>query len=461
MTEPVFVVVGHVNQGKSSIVSTLTADDSVEIGKNPGTTVETRRFPCRIDDELLYTVFDTPGFERPRQVLNWLKKQAPSTAERPETVRQFVELHRDGNQFHEETQLLLPIVEGGAILYVVDSSKPPSSFVEAEMEILQWTGRPRIALINPTEDQQCLDGWRTLLDQYFNIVRPFNSHQARFTDRLGLLETMRELQDEWRPQVERAIKALQQQRQACLDRSARIIIEMICQMVSHQASQKIPTGGHPNDVKKKLQEDFENQLRRLENQFHERLQQVFQHHRTEVTKEALAPQREDLFGKSTWTRLGLSKRQLIASFTAAGAGIGAVIDASLIALTFGVFTAVGSAAGFATGRLALKGLHNIGQAGDLLLIGPIKHPNFPWILLDRALLIYQAFVDRAHARREDVSLEIAEQSRIVSSWDAKLQASFSRKFKRLASSRLSVAESVKEDLEPMIQQQLDRLGDVD
>jgi tRNA U34 5-carboxymethylaminomethyl modifying GTPase MnmE/TrmE len=40
MSTPVFVVVGAVNRGKSSIVSTLAENDTVAIDKHPGTTRE-------------------------------------------------------------------------------------------------------------------------------------------------------------------------------------------------------------------------------------------------------------------------------------------------------------------------------------------------------------------------------------------------------------------------------------
>ena len=44
---PVFVVVGHVNRGKSSVVSTLAADESVAIDLTPGTTQVRRAYPMR------------------------------------------------------------------------------------------------------------------------------------------------------------------------------------------------------------------------------------------------------------------------------------------------------------------------------------------------------------------------------------------------------------------------------
>ena len=93
MSAPTFVVVGHVNRGKSSIVSTLAADDSVAIDARPGTTRQCREFPMVVGTETLYTLIDTPGFERPRQTLAWLRDHETTTDARRAVVQRFVRQH--------------------------------------------------------------------------------------------------------------------------------------------------------------------------------------------------------------------------------------------------------------------------------------------------------------------------------------------------------------------------------
>ncbi len=79
---PKFAVVGHPNKGKSSIVSTLALDDSVQIGNIPGTTQVKRSFPLKVDGKVIYELFDTPGFQRARRVLSWLKEKEPISADK-------------------------------------------------------------------------------------------------------------------------------------------------------------------------------------------------------------------------------------------------------------------------------------------------------------------------------------------------------------------------------------------
>jgi small GTP-binding protein len=73
LDHPKFAVVGHPNKGKSSIVSSLALDDSVQISDTPGTTTKKRSFPLTVDGKIIYELFDTPGFQRARKVLAWLE----------------------------------------------------------------------------------------------------------------------------------------------------------------------------------------------------------------------------------------------------------------------------------------------------------------------------------------------------------------------------------------------------
>jgi len=44
------------------------------------------------------------------------------------------------------------------------------------------------------------------------------------------------------------------------------------------------------------------------------------------------------------------------------------------------------------------------EGGPRFRIGPHAQPNFPWILLDRALLHYDSVVRRTHARRGSIAV---------------------------------------------------------
>ena len=70
---PLFVVVGNVNQGKSSVVAALSENETIPIDSYPGTTRRSGTYVFKAGDRELFRIVDTPGFQRPRQVLAWLR----------------------------------------------------------------------------------------------------------------------------------------------------------------------------------------------------------------------------------------------------------------------------------------------------------------------------------------------------------------------------------------------------
>ena len=312
MNSPLFVVVGHVNRGKSSIVSTLAADASVAIDAMPGTTRDCHHYRMRIGDAVLLEFVDTPGFERPRQMLAWLRDHETSTAERGQVVWAFFDLHQESDTFHQECALIKPILEGGLILYVVDASRPPSVKEEAEMEILRWTGRPRMALLNPIGSTDYAEEWRSVLDQYFNLVRSFDAQRADFGERMKLLSALREVNETSREPIERAMHALRDDRRANLEEAAGVLAEMLAEALTLTKQKRIAMDIDPLPYHASLSDRYYDRIRALESQAQQRLKEIFGHRGLQVQQEKIEELDDDLFNLSLWNHLGLSSAQLIA-----------------------------------------------------------------------------------------------------------------------------------------------------
>ena len=243
MDAPVFAVVGHPNKGKSSIVATLAADDSVRIGPAAGTTQQCRAYPMMVDDRVLYTLVDTPGFQRSRRAWAWMRQHETTADRHVEVVRTFVEVHRRQSLFADECELLEPILNGAGILYVVDGSVPYGEEYEPEMEILRWTGQPSMALINPIGAGDYVESWRRALGQYFRVVRVFNAVMAEFSKRTELLRGFGQLKEEWREPFERAVLSLEWDQVAKRARAARVVAETLVSMLTHRIETR--TGPEP------------------------------------------------------------------------------------------------------------------------------------------------------------------------------------------------------------------------
>jgi len=70
---PILAIMGHPNAGKSSVVSTLTENDRIEIDKRAGTTTRSDAYPVIIDGQTILKFIDTPGFQNPTDILEWFQ----------------------------------------------------------------------------------------------------------------------------------------------------------------------------------------------------------------------------------------------------------------------------------------------------------------------------------------------------------------------------------------------------
>jgi hypothetical protein len=64
-------------------------------------------------------------------------------------------------------------------------------------------------------------------------------------------------------------------------------------------------------------------------------------------------------------------------------------------------------------------------------VGPVKAPNFPWVLLGRAWLHHQLVAERNHAHREAISLAVQGEQNLMDALPDSLARSLGRAFARL------------------------------
>jgi tRNA U34 5-carboxymethylaminomethyl modifying GTPase MnmE/TrmE len=218
---PTFAIIGHPNEGKSSIIATLAQNDSIGISSTPGETVRLQRFDLKAGRETIIEFVDTPGFQNPQATLAWFRQHEALGEAR---VSAFIDAHQQDADFDHDCELLRPLTEGAGIMYVADASRPLTSVDLAEMEILRLTARPRMAIINPkSSETRFLEPWKSAFRQHFNAVRTFNAQQAQYVDRIDLLEALKSIDQDWQPALNRAIDLLQQDRQQAIALTVRFL----------------------------------------------------------------------------------------------------------------------------------------------------------------------------------------------------------------------------------------------
>ncbi len=404
-----FAVVGHPNKGKSSVVAALTQNDEVPISPVSGTTRVAQRFKLRLDKKVLFELVDTPGFQRPHPCLEWLNRDPVTADQRPARVAAFVAEHAGTGQFSDEVELLRPIVEGAGIIYVVDGSLPYSPEYESEMEILRWTGRPRLALINPIGGHAYVKEWEQALGQYFSLVRVFDPMHASFEQHLELLRTFGQLTPEHSGEFEQAIRELDKYRKEKLNQAARVIVETLYRLLSWQVSR--PAMVDDNELLARLLPDeierFNAQLNKIEHEGRRELEALFGHLHLNAAMQRLELAHGELMDREQWSLWGLNRRQLVVASAGAGAAIGFVADVGLGGHSLMAGTLGGGLVGGISGWLGTSALEDklpvlLQVSARKKVLGPVKDPNFAFVILARALAHARAMLTHSHANRDEL-----------------------------------------------------------
>ncbi len=415
---PHLCVVGHPNKGKSSIVSTLTENDSVQIGAESGTTTRADTYDFLLGGRLLLSLTDTPGFQRARQVLAWLQQEPVTPAQRPARVQAFLQEPGHAERFPDEVALLRPIMAGAGILYVVDAVQAVSPADEAEMEILRWTGQPRMAVINPMGRDTRQDEWQRTLSQFFQWVRVFNPLTATLPAREMLLRAVGELQPGWTQPVSELCRRLQERDQQRLTEVSHELAHYWCSQVAQRtavtltdkALSKGEIGTATAGPEKKLRDLLDNQ----EAAFFDHLRRDWGYdsarlEATDSTADHWQLHADTLMNTETWYLWGLRQHELLIASGGAGAATGLAIDAGLggTSLFLGAISGglLGSAGGWwASRQMTGKRVGWLPLTRQKQFIGPVKHPNFPLVLMARALTFTQQLWLRPHAQRSLLKL---------------------------------------------------------
>ncbi len=439
---------GHPNKGKSSIVSALALDDSVQISDTPGTTTKKRSFPLTVDGKVLYELFDTPGFQRARKVLAWLEKHDVPANKKHEVVQAFIDTHKDDERFNDEIELLEPIMDGAGIIYVVDGSQPYGEEYETEMEILRWTGQPSMALINHIDETDYSEEWKRALEHYFKMVRTFNPMQTDFEQHMSILESMAQLKEEWITPLKASIKLFKQYQQQMLERSASLIARLVYESVS--AVEKLPfyTQEASEEERQKIESNYKDRLRDLEVTTQKHIEEIWNHDHLQKEEKVLTFEGMDLFSEETASVFGLTRKELLITGVTSGAVTGAGIDLLFAGHTLLLGGAIGALVGGTGAYFGFNELSEVKVLGQTmgkryLEMGPMENRNFPYILLGRAIYHTMKVAQTSHAKREVFEIEMDQTFK--EKWlDDTLRKSLEKYHKKFRSERALEAEELKE-----------------
>jgi len=304
------------------------------------------------------------------------------------------------------------------------------------MEVLRWTGQPRMALVNLIGEGRYVDEWRRALDQFFSLVRVFDAVRADFGKRIDLLRAFGELREDWAPRLARAADALAADRARRRHRAATEIADALIDVLSARESAPIADDAPDPEVTARLTAKLKAHVRARERTSRRVVQEIYHHERLEAQEDEPTLLADDLFSERTFNVFGLSTQQLAitgaASGAVAGGGIDLLLGGASLLLGAGIGALLGGA-GAVFGAHQLARTEVLGQplGGYRLNLGPITDANLPWVLLGRALLHWRLVSERNHARREALLLAAVDSAHRADAIDAERRRRMEPAFRTL------------------------------
>ncbi len=464
MQIPIFAVLGHPNEGKSSVVSTLTEDDRVPVSPFPGETRKCREYPVTVDGNEIIRFVDTPGFQQPRRTLQWMQAYSEDLRRMP---ADFIAAHIDDPDFEDDRELMAPLAQGAGVIYVADGSRPLRQNDIFEMEILRMTGLPRMAVINIKEKDQTafLDDWKFKTLRHFNTIRVFDAHSATYAERIDLLESLKSIDPDWQPALAKVISAFQKDWEQRLKDTAAAILDLTRQVLGHSLRKGCRDKSRIKTVSKQLFEQFQKDIQAMEASAHQRIRKRFKHNIFQCELPARSILHEDLFSEKSWRVLGMTPWQLAAAAGAGGGMVGAKIDLALAGHSLGVFTALGGLIGVGSALLGAREAASISVKG--LPIGSVrirvrttKNNQLLYILMDRGLIYASHVMNWAHSRRDRIPAEEVKaetgKSGFTARWDAPRKKLFARYFQTLRKKDTLGAERLRPEVMRILTETLRR-----
>ncbi len=414
---PSFCVVGQSNQGKTTLLATLTEDDRLRISNMPGTTTTATDYPVKVDGEKIMIFWDTPGFENSADTHQWFKENADHSNK---PAADFIAAFRDQTEFRMECEIFKPISEGAAVIYVVDLSQKVRDTDRQQIEILRQCGNPRLAVTFSKDGKdRHLEEWTTLLTRDFYIRIPFNAHTATISERFRLLGLIQTLIPDWEGTMGKAVRSLKKDHQRKRSEAVGHLLSMLQKTLGLRESRALDAESDRKEIHDDLEKKIKNAVVDEEARFRKKNLKTFGHSDDHWTMPEILS--DDVFSNEVWKVLGLTKTQLTMVGGIIVGILGAIIDAHLGGASWGLGAAIGAVVGATTanlsaGSVALIEFPGIGlgrfklpskKFGGVNAVAQV-HPKSALfgILIDRGLLYIEQAINRPHGLTTGTPVEI-------------------------------------------------------
>ena len=174
--EIVLSLISHTNVGKTALARTLLRKDVGEVADSAHVTLVPESYPLIESGELIAKLWDTPGFGS--NLAKLAKRIRSSSNPVGWILHQVWDRTQDRSLWCSQEAIRNVQADADVVVYLVDASQSPSTigYVDLEIEIIEWIGKPVLVFINqtgepdPERDRRNEEEWRVHLETH-SIVR--------------------------------------------------------------------------------------------------------------------------------------------------------------------------------------------------------------------------------------------------------------------------------------------------
>lgn len=417
-------VIGPTNEGKTSVLRTLTGDPNFgEVNPLSGTTKKALIQKVFFSGAELLQLIDTPGFQMSGAILDRLNGDDIQ----PEDILAAIP-EEDVNYTHD-LRAWREIVRCDIIIYVANIRETPEqSLIRDSLDLLVGIKRPILVLFNNVPDEQDpdrnVDDFR---EQWIEELRRrqiytwqiYDAHHRNFENEVELFEKLAVYITD--PIAAKVLKLELENRRSREIRRMQDSRRIICDLLFLTAELKAEERNVPPEEREKRNESVVDELNQkiyeTEHQAHVALLQAWGFG-TGILDSALISvstrtmEANDLLGKEAFehytngTTLGAG----------IGAGLGLALDIALAGLSLGTGMAIGAVIGGALGG-GISGFQQLHYDKASRIITALPEKEVLFLLLNRAVELVRKLQARGKALEDGVQILVSKNPEPVNDQD--------------------------------------------
>jgi len=181
--EIVLSLISHTNVGKTALARTLLRKDVGEVADRAHVTIVSEAYPLIESDAAILKLWDTPGFGS--NLAKLAKRLRSSNNPVGWILHQVWDRLKDESLWCSQEAIRNIQADADIVVYLVDATQSPKAvgYVDLEMEILDWIGKPVLVYLNqvgqpdPDQIETFEEEWRSHFRDY-EVVKSVSTLDA-------------------------------------------------------------------------------------------------------------------------------------------------------------------------------------------------------------------------------------------------------------------------------------------